>query len=464
MIDMRSGSGPAMGRVTADGLLLDAEPRLAELNRRAGGAPGRPVAVPQIAALVRLVRRLGIPLTRAIVAADGEDDITLTVRAEPDELGIRLEVSGWMAGAPWEAENAPRRDIDFLRADADWLWTTDAALHLTHVSDHVGEELGFDPQTVLGQPITRLFKLSDDGDGGFPILGALASQAWFDGQEAGIRGTAHRVRLSALPRIDANGQFAGFDGAAHAIVPAGAASLALDPDEANTDLPDGFSRRIGRALRHPLGRIIANADSMSAQADGPLREDYVAYAADIASAGRHLLGLVDDLEDLSAIERPDFAVAVEEIDLADVARRAAGLLAVRATQGLVRIDRPSFDDALPAHGEFRRVLQILVNLIGNAVRYSPAGGTVWIRMERDGEKACVIVADQGKGIAPADQERIFAKFGRVDPTEVGGSGLGLYIARRLARAMDGDIVVDSAVGQGARFVLILPGRFGAKDA
>ncbi|MCP5928059.1 hypothetical protein NL327_29800, partial [Klebsiella pneumoniae] len=88
----------------------------------------------------------------AIVAADGEDDITLTVRAEPDELGIRLEVSGWMAGAPWEAENAPRRDIDFLRADADWLWTTDAALHLTHVSDHVGEELGFDPQTVLGQP------------------------------------------------------------------------------------------------------------------------------------------------------------------------------------------------------------------------------------------------------------------------------------------------------------------------
>ncbi len=461
---MRLGAAPAIGRLSADGLLLDAEPRLADLNRRAGGGQGRAVAVPQIAALVRLVRRLGIPLTRAIVAADGDDDVTLTVRAEPDELGIRLEVSGWQAGAPWEAVHAPRRAADFLRADADWMWTTDAALHLTHVSDQAGDRFGFDSQTVLGQPITRLFSLSDDGEGGFPILGALASQARFEGQEAGIRGTRHRVRLSAVPRIDARGQFAGFDGAVHAIDPPPPAPFTTPAGEPNTDLPDGFSRRIGRALRHPLGRIIANADSMSAQADGPLRDDYVAYAADIASAGRHLMGLVDDLEDLSAIERTDFEVADEAIDLADVARRAAGLLAVRAVQGNVRIDRPSFDDSLPAHGEFRRVLQVMVNLIGNAVRYSPPTGTVWIRLERDGDNACVIVADQGKGIAAADHERIFAKFGRVDPTEAGGSGLGLYIARRLARAMGGDILVDSAPGQGARFVLVLPGRFDAPAA
>lgn len=457
MNDHRPGAPPAIGRLSADGLLLDAEPRLAELNRRAGGGPGQPVAVPQIAALVRLVQRLGIALTRPIVAADGDDDIALTVRAEPDELGIRLEVGGWQAGAPWEAEPAHRREADFLRSDADWLWTADAALHLTHVSDHAAVRLGFDPQGVLGQPITRLFALNDDGDGGFPLLSALAAQAWFDGQEASIRGTAHRVRLSAVPRLDADGQFAGFDGAARDLP----AQDLEHPAEVASDLPDGFSRRIGRALRDPLGRIIANADSMSAQTDGPLRDDYVAYAADIASAGRHLLGLVDDLEDLSAIERADFVVAIEDLDLADVARRAAGLLAVRAAQGDVRIDRPSFDEVMPASGEFRRVLQILVNLIGNAVRYSPPGGTVWIRLERDGDDACVIVGDQGKGIAAADQERIFAKFGRVDPTEAGGSGLGLYIARRLARAMHGDILVDSAPGQGARFVLLLPGRFSA---
>jgi len=97
-----------------------------------------------------------------------------------------------------------------------------------------------------------------------------------------------------------------------------------------------------------------------------------------------------------------------------------------------------------------------VNLIGNAVRYSPPDGMVWIRIEREGGICAVIVADQGKGIAPDDQKRIFEKFERVDPREPGGSGLGLYIARRLARAMGGDVTVDSAPGQGARFVFTLP--------
>ncbi len=444
---------PAIGRVSADGLLLDAEPRLAELNRRAGGAPGQPVAVPQIATLIRLAQRLGIPIGRTVVAADADDDIELNVRVEPDELGIRLEVSGWVAGAPWQPADgaSAARDADFLRADADWLWSTDASLHLTHLSDHAGRRFGIDRHAVLGQPITRLFSLSDDGEGGFPILGAVASQARFDGQEAGIRGTPHRVRLAAVPRSDAAGRFAGFDGAAYAIdAPVKDAATPAD------DLSDRFSRRVGRALRDPLGRIIANADSISAETEGPLRHDYAAYAADIASAGRHLLALVDDLADLKAIERADFVVAIERIDLADVARRAAGLLAVRAAHGEVQIDRPPADAAMAAGGEFRRVLQILVNLIGNAVRYSPPGGMVWIRLERDGDSACVIVADQGKGIAAEDHERIFAKFGRVDPSEPGGSGLGLYIARRLARAMGGDIVVDSAPGEGARFVLMLP--------
>ena len=116
---------------------------------------------------------------------------------------------------------------------------------------------------------------------------------------------------------------------------------------------------------------------------------------------------------------------------------------------------PRADDTLPATGEFRRALQVLVNLIGNAVRYSPAGGMVWIRAERDGDMRMRDRRRSGQGHRADDQARIFEKFGRVDPSEPGGSGLGLYIARRLARAMGGDITVDSAPGQGARFVFTL---------
>ena len=148
-----------------------------------------------------------------------------------------------------------------------------------------------------------------------------------------------------------------------------------------------------------MSRIVANADTIGAQGGGPLRRDYADYAGDIASAARHLLALVDDLSDLQTVERADFMIATEAIDLADIARRAAGLLAVRASDGRVRIDRPPVQEALPAQGDFRRVLQILVNLIGNAVRYSPEGAMIWLRIEREDDTAMVIVADQGKGIA-----------------------------------------------------------------
>lgn len=452
------------GRLDREGRLIDAEARLAELNLRAGGDTGVPLAVPQIATLARLAQRLGIAISRNVVAADGEDDLDLWVRAEPEDGGVRLEVSGWRQRPAWRAiGNELERDGDFFRSAADWLWETDASLRITFLSIEAGERYGFESSEMLGQPLTRLFHLEQDERGNLPILDAVAAQAQFDGQKAEIRGTGRMVRLAATPRSDPGGRFAGFVGAAHMLEAPLPSESGPDtplpaPAAAFGGFPDSFSQRLDRALRGPLGKIIANADSISAQLDGPLKPDYAEYASDIANAGRHLLGLVEDLVDLQAIEREDFAILIEPIDLADVARRAAGLLGVRAAQSDVRIDKPAMDEALPVTGEFRRALQVMVNLIGNAVRYSPPGAMVWIRLERDGDMGCLIVADQGKGIAPEDHARIFEKFGRVDDSEPGGSGLGLYIARRLARAMGGEIVVDSAPGMGARFVFRLPLR------
>lgn len=453
----------AIGKLDHEGRLVDAESRLFELNQRAGGTIGAPLAVPQIAMLARLSQRLGIAISRNVIAADGDDDLELWVRAEPLYGGVRLEVSGWRPRPGWRAvASEPERDGDFFRSAADWLWESDASLRFTFLSIEAGARYGFDTSSMLGQPLTRLFSLEQDESGNLPILSAVAAQARFDGQKAEIRGTGRMVRLDATPRADPGGRFAGFVGAAHMLdsappQPKIDAPLPL-PAAPFGGFPDSFSQRLDRALRGPLGTIIANADSISAQTEGPLKPDYAEYAGDIASAGRHLMGLVDDLVDLQAIEREDFRIAAEKLDLADVARRAAGLLSVRAAEGEVRIDRPAAYEILPVTGEFRRALQVLVNLIGNAVRYSPPGGQVWIRLEKDETRAHVIVADQGKGIAAEDQARIFEKFGRVDQNEPGGSGLGLYIARRLARAMGGDLTVDSAPGQGARFVFSLPLR------
>ena len=457
MMALGESRPPVSGRVDAEGRLIAADPPLLALQRHAGGRAGGTLAVPQIATLARLARRLGITVARPAIAADGERDIDLWVRAEPQGADIALEISGWTArAAPAPSEPAEaERQADFQRAAADWSFETDETLALTQVSAGAAAALARPGHELIGRRMVHLFRFRESSDGTLPILVALAEHSRFEGQRADIDN--HGFILSGVPLIDGMGRFAGFRGSA---VKATTRSSEVEEALSSSDRPGGdggaFGERLDAALRSPLNHIVAAAELLRAQPEGPLRQEYTAYAGDIASAGRHLLAMVEDLVDLQAIERPDFRPDAERIDLADIARRAAGLLSVRAADKKVRIDKPHDGETLPAIGEFRRVLQILMNLVVNAIRYSPNGGMIWIRPEREGDFASITVADLGKGIEPEDQARIFDKFERVDPTEAGGTGLGLYIARRLARAMGGDLTVESAPGQGARFTLTLP--------
>lgn len=444
-----NGATVLTARVDREDRLIDADATFAALNAQAGGATGQLLAVPQLATIVRLARRLQILVARGVTIADGDGEIDCWVRALPGEMGVTIAVSpmrewpAWRPAAGSSIRVAPP-------PGADWTWETDAALNVMGVAPEVAAAHGFDAASVLGRPLTRLFTIENDEDGVLPILDAIAARRDFADQPATIRGTGRRCRIAATARHDASGAFAGFVGAA----------FVESAEQVHKDAPlsFAFSRRLESILRGPLRRIIANADSINVANDGPIDSHYVDYAADIASAARHLMGLVDDLTDIEAIERPDFAPAPDEVDLADVARRAAGLLSVRAADAGIRIDRSAVGEAVLVTAEFRRTLQILVNLIGNAVHYSPRGGTLRLYLGREDNFATVTVEDEGAGIPVEDQTRIFEKFERVNPTESGGSGLGLYIARRLARAMGGDLTVESAPGQGARFTLSLPAR------
>ena len=292
----------------------------------------------------------------------------------------------------------------------------------------------------VGEPLTRLLRFEEDADGTFPLLDALGARDAFQGQHAIHRETSGRFLLSGSPVVGDDGKFAGYRVVVEQVSPAGGSV------PAKTSAAD--SGGLDATLRSPLDRIIKAADQIVDRSDGPIRSDYADYAGDIATAGRHLLSVIRSMSERVVSER-------EQVKLSVVAREAMGLVSAKAADKNIDIE---IDDDLSvvAVGERRAVLQILVNILGNAIRHSPDGGTVAIVFDTEGDRASVTVADQGPGIAWADQKKIFEKFERLDAEAGTGAGLGLAISRRLARSMDGEIELDSAAGEGARFTLTLP--------
>ncbi|MEQ7872571.1 HAMP domain-containing sensor histidine kinase [Sphingomonas sp. ASV193] len=438
---------PVTGRVDRDGRLVSADPSLEQLQAAAGSALGHPLAVPQLAALARSAQTLVVPLSRAVLAADDGHDLDLWVKAEPDAEGVTLVIERWSARPAAAARLALGAMPDEQEADAGaapdpLTWATDARLHLTDMSPRLAEWLGADEDPV-GKPLTRLFRLLEEDDGAMPLLSALAAQADLNGQRATARHGAdtREMLLTAQPLHDEQGRFVGFDGRVSGIelAPGPATGAAIEA---------GLDETLDRALRTPLDRIIASADHIVERADGPLRSDYASYAGDIASAARHLLSVIGTMND--APEGFD-----QRVDIAAIAAEAVGLVesSALARQVEIEIDRPELRHLVS--GEPRAIVQILVNILGNAIRHSPPGGTVAMVFEKAGGTIEVTVADQGPGIDRADQQRLFERYERLGQTD-GGAGLGLVISRRLARSMGGDIRLESAKGEGARFTLVLP--------
>ncbi len=273
-----------------------------------------------------------------------------------------------------------------------------------------------------------------------PLISALAVRRGFNDQKARSRTDESRVlTLSGEVVTSTDGGFAGFRGTAEL--------QESSPSDIETSSASAFDNALDEVLRSPLDRIIQSAEQILERADGPLRSDYATYGSDIAAAARHLLSVVRSMsEDPAREHRP--------IDLAALSAEAVVMLESSAEERQVKIE-PESIDALPASGQERGVIQILVNLIGNAVRHSPNGGVVQLAFARTIGTASVTVSDEGPGIDHADQQRIFERFERAN-VDQGGTGLGLAISRRLARSMGGDVTLESAPGAGARFTLTLP--------
>ena len=445
-------------RTDAEGRLVAADEPLLGLQLRCGGELPGVIAIPALREAVERARSTGLKSAAPIMAQDGSEAISAWVELEPlgegpagGDAGCRIVVRQWQARAVAGDDErvAARRRALLARQHSEFSARLDAAQQVIVAEGHAPDLAGLAERMTAepGHPWTDFVTIEGSAHRQ-PLHWRL-----LDGAPVRIGGSERPWRAALLPLGGPAATPAGFELHLLSDVPFPA------PAEAPA-APSEPARMIGRevapVLRQPIARIVANAETIRSRLMGPLADEYSTYAADIAAAGQHLLALIDDLTDLEVVESADFSTSPDRIDLAEVARQAAGILGVKARERGIEIDAPRFGESLPAVAEFRRVLQVLLNLIGNALRYAPEGSQVWLRLEQDGDYARVIVADQGPGLDAEQQARVFEKFERLGRSGDGGSGLGLYISRKLARAMKGELSVESAPGQGARFVLSVP--------
>jgi signal transduction histidine kinase len=220
-----------------------------------------------------------------------------------------------------------------------------------------------------------------------------------------------------------------------------------------------FLARMSPELRTPLNAILGFADVLHDQLVGPLEERQVAYTEDIAESGRHLLSLVDDVLDLSKIESGSIDLDVGPVDIARTLDDARVLVRERSRQQGIRVVVHVERGVGVVHGDARKIRQIVVNLVANAVKFTPRNGRVAVTASPlEGGGVRIAVADTGVGIAPGDIERIFEQFEQVTGTASEGTGLGLAVARRLVDRHGGRLWVDSTPGAGSTFTVELPHR------
>jgi signal transduction histidine kinase len=211
-------------------------------------------------------------------------------------------------------------------------------------------------------------------------------------------------------------------------------------------------------LRTPLNAILGYTELILDEIYGATPPRMREVLQRVETNGKHLLGLINDVLDLSKIEAGQLTLALADYSVTDLVRGVYVAVEPLATEKhlSLRLDLPA--DLPPAHGDARRLSQVLLNLVGNAIKFTDAGEVAISASSADGSLT-LAVTDTGPGIAPADQAKIFEEFQQADNSmtrKKGGTGLGLAISKRIVELHGGSLGVRSELGRGSTFSVILP--------
>ncbi len=230
--------------------------------------------------------------------------------------------------------------------------------------------------------------------------------------------------------------------------------------EGATDSKDRALATLAHDIRTPLGAIDAYCALLEDEIQGPINDRQRETLGRVRLSGRHLLSLLENVMDMARLTAGVVHVEAERVRLIDVAREAVQMLTPAADAKLQNLQLNAIDDVIVI-ADHARVRQVLINLIGNAVKFTPADGSITIavakRTEGGGSWGEIRVTDTGPGIAPTEQKAIFEPYYRTEGTaQVPGVGLGLAISHALVEHMHGHLLLESEVGIGSSFSIRLP--------
>jgi len=221
-----------------------------------------------------------------------------------------------------------------------------------------------------------------------------------------------------------------------------------------------FLANMSHELRTPLNAILGYTELIADGIYGEAPEKMREVLERVQQSGRHLLGLINDILDLSKIEAGQLTLALGDYSMEVVAGTVATAVEALAAEKKLRLDVTVDPDLPMGHGDERRLTQVLLNLVGNAIKFTEVG-SVGLRAGVTAGSFLVAVADTGPGIAESDREKIFEEFQQATSTTTrakGGTGLGLAIARRIIELHGGRLWVESTLGQGSTFSFTVPVR------
>lgn len=388
-----------------------------------------------------------------------------------------------------ETMRARRRFSDFARATSDWFWETDRDGVIILLSERFAASIGRPAALYYGQPLASLAGGGGDAELAQKLGDVLGKRQAFRNLALEIEaadGALRRCHLSGVPAFDsASGVFSGFRGAGMDVTEAHREgqravwmqhnleetleeltrkNLELDIASAQAEsalrAKNEFLAAMSHELRTPLNAVIGFAEAMELMVFGELNEQYRGYSKDIKNAGRHLLSLINDVLDVAVLESDGVTLHNEVLSIRSVLTQATSLVRIRAESRNIDISGLELARDVMVRADDRRCTQILLNLLTNAVKFTPEGGRIGVELRTGDGMAAVTIWDTGIGIPLDMQERVFEKFQQVTETIYSrrseGTGLGLHISRELARLMGGDVTVVSTPDVGSRFTVTLP--------